>query len=120
MIASLHYVPTLDTPENQAFVEAFKAKTGRIASEYAVQGYDAGRALIEAVKSGASDRATLAAALPKVKITSPRGPLEIDPATNNVVQNIYIYETVAGEGGLTQKVLDTIEAVRDEPQGCKM
>jgi branched-chain amino acid transport system substrate-binding protein len=120
VIASLHYLPVLDTPENQAFVEAFKAKTGRTASEYAVQGYDAGRLLIEAVKSGATDRATLAAALPKVKITSPRGPLEIDPATNNVVQNIYIYETVAGEDGLTQKVLDTIEAVRDEPMGCQM
>ena len=37
-IASLHYVPTLDTPENKAFVEAFKGKTGRIPSEYARAG----------------------------------------------------------------------------------
>ncbi|MDH3264062.1 MAG: ABC transporter substrate-binding protein, partial [Paracoccaceae bacterium] len=40
VIASLHYVPTLDTPENQAFVEAFRAKFDRMPSEYSVQGYD--------------------------------------------------------------------------------
>ncbi|MDO8881735.1 ABC transporter substrate-binding protein, partial [Pseudotabrizicola sp.] len=56
VITALHYVPTLDNPENAALVAAFKAKTGRIPSEYAVQGYDSARALIEAVKSGATDR----------------------------------------------------------------
>jgi branched-chain amino acid transport system substrate-binding protein len=119
--ASLHYVPTLDTPENKAFVEAFKKATQRTPSEYGVQGYDAGRALIEAVKSGATDRAAIAAALPKVKYTGPRGPLQIDPATNNVVQNIYIYEVVKDANGtLTQKVLDTVQDVRDEPEGCQL
>ena len=120
VITSLHYVPTIDTPENKAFVKAFKAKAGHDPSEYAVQGYDAGRALAEAIKSGAVDRASLAAALPKVSYTGPRGPLKIDPATNNIIQNIYIYETVAGQGGLSQKVIDTIKDVADEPNGCKM
>ena len=63
------------------------------------------------VKGGASDRASLAAALPKVSYTGPRGPLKIDPATNNIVQNIYIYETVAAMAWLTQKILDTIPDV---------
>jgi branched-chain amino acid transport system substrate-binding protein len=120
VITSLHYVPTLDTPENKAFVEKFKAKTTRLPSEYAVQGYDTGRVLVEAIKSGAKDRASIAAAVPKVKYTGPRGPLQIDPATNNIVQNIYIYETVEGAGGLTQKVLDTVKDVKDEPNGCAM
>jgi branched-chain amino acid transport system substrate-binding protein len=119
-ITSLHYVPTIDTPENKAFVKTFKEKTGRVPSEYAVQGYDAGRALAEAIKGGASDRASLAGALPKVSYTGPRGPLKIDPATNNIVQNIYVYETVSAEGGLSQKVLDTIPSVADAPNGCKM
>jgi branched-chain amino acid transport system substrate-binding protein len=118
---SLHYVPTLDTPENKAFVEAFKAETKRVPSEYGVQGYDAGRALIEALKSGATDRTAIAAALPKVNYTGPRGPLQIDPATNNIVQNIYVYEIVKdGSGALTQKVLDTVKDVKDEPNGCKL
>jgi branched-chain amino acid transport system substrate-binding protein len=120
VITSLHYVPTLDTPENKAFVEKFKAKTTRLPSEYAVQGYDTGRVLVEAIKSGAKDRASIAAAVPKVKYTGPRGPLQIDPATNNIVQNIYIYETVEGAGGLTQKVLGTVKDVKDEPNGCAM
>lgn len=120
VIAALHYVPTIDNPENKAFVAAFKAKTGRIPSEYAVQGYDGARALVEAVKAGATDRATLAAALPKVAFTGPRGDLHIDPATNNIVQPIYVYDTVAGEGGLTQKVLATLPAEADPPNGCVM
>jgi branched-chain amino acid transport system substrate-binding protein len=118
---SLHYVPTLDTPENKAFVEAFKGETKRVPSEYGVQGYDAGRALIEALKSGATNRSAIAAALPKVKYTGPRGPLQIDPATNNIVQNIYIYEIVKDTSGtLTQKVLGTVQNVKDEPNGCKL
>lgn len=120
VITALHYVPTLDNPENAALVEAFKAKTGRIPSEYAVQGYDSARALVEAVKSGATDRATLAAALPKVSFTGPRGELRIDPATNNIVQPIHVYETVAGPDGMTQKVLATLPAETDPVNGCAM
>ncbi|MDP2079372.1 MAG: ABC transporter substrate-binding protein [Pseudotabrizicola sp.] len=120
VITALHYVPTLDNPENAALVAAFKAKTGRIPSEYAVQGYDSARALIEAVKSGATDRQTLAAALPKVSFTGPRGELKIDPATNNVIQPIHVYETVAGADGLTQKVLATLPAEADPANGCTM
>jgi len=120
VIASLHYIPTLDTPENKAFVAAFKAKYDRTPSEYAVQGYDAARLLMGAIDAGASDRASIAAALPKVKYIGPRGPLEIDPATNNVVQNIYIYETVKADNGLTQKIVGTVESVRDDPNGCQL
>ena len=117
---SLHYVPTLDTPENKAFTAAFQKKAGHAPSEYAVQGYDAGRLLTEALKAGASGREALAAALPKVKYTGPRGPLEIDPATNNVVQNVYIYKTVQKGEDFTQEILATVPSVKDEPNGCKM
>ncbi len=120
VVTALHYVPTIDTPENRAFVEAFRARTDRAPSEYAVQGYDAGRALIEAVKSGADSREALASALAKVTYTGPRGPVKIDPATNNIVQNIYVYETIKGDGGLTQKIVGTVEAVADAPNGCKL
>jgi branched-chain amino acid transport system substrate-binding protein len=117
---SLHYVPTLDTPENKAFVEAFKAKFDRPPSEFAVQGYDAGRVLAESIKAGATDRETIATGLANVSYTGPRGPLKIDPATNNVVQNIYVYETVADGDALTQKILGTVEEVRDPVNGCSL
>lgn len=118
--ASLHYVPTLDTPANKAFVDAYKAANGKMPSEYTVQGYDAAKALMAAVDSGAKDRASLAQALRRVKFESPRGPVEIDPATDNIVQNIYIYETVKDGDALTQKVLATVDAVRDAPNGCTL
>lgn len=120
VITALHYVPTIETASNLAFVEAFKAATGRIPSEYAVQGFDAGRALIEATKSGASDRETLANALRQVSFEGPRGALSIDPATNNVVQPIYVYETVMGENALTQRILAELPAEADPLNGCEM
>ncbi|MBE7637468.1 ABC transporter substrate-binding protein [Sneathiella sp. P13V-1] len=120
VITSLHYAPTLDTPENNKFVGAFSKANGRAPSEFAVQGYDAGRTLVEAVKSGANDPASITAALSKVSYTGPRGPMKIDPKTNNVVQNIYVYETVDNGGKLTQKILGTIPNVQDEANGCKM
>ncbi|MBV2361484.1 ABC transporter substrate-binding protein [Thalassococcus sp. CAU 1522] len=120
VITALHYVPTIDNAENKAFAEAFTAETGRVPSEFAVQGYDAARALIEAAKTGATDREALALALRQVSFDGPRGKTSIDPATNNVVQPIYVYETVAGENGLTQKVLAQLPAEADPVNGCQM
>lgn len=118
---SLHYVPTLDTPENKAFRAAFEARFERVPSEYAVAGYDAGRLVVEAAKQAGGDEAAFEAALNQVSFTGPRGPLRIDPATNNLVQNIYVYRTVVAEDGTaTQEILDTIEAVQDPVAGCEM
>ena len=88
-------------------------------SEFTIQGYDAAKALMAAIDSGASDRESIAKALRGLKFDSPRGPVEIDAATNNIVHDVYIYETVKEGDGLTQKILGTIEAVRDEPHGCR-
>lgn len=118
--ASLHYVPTLDNPVNAAFVEKYQAAHGKSPSEYTIQGYDAGQALMAALDSGATGGADLAKALSNVSFDSPRGPFSIDPATNNVVQNIYIYNTVKDGDALTQEVIGTIEAVQDAPMGCEM
>ncbi|WP_428929417.1 ABC transporter substrate-binding protein [Marinibacterium sp. SX1] len=120
VITGLHYVPTIDTAANRSFAEAYTAETGRVPSEYAVQGYDAARALIEATKAGATDRASLADALRQVSFEGPRGQLSIDPATNNVVQPIYVYETVEGAEGMTQTVLAELPAERDPVNGCQM
>ena len=67
-----------------------------------------------------SDRETLANALRQVSFEGPRGALSIDPATNNIIQPIYVYETVAGEDGLTQKVLAQLPAEADPVNGCEM
>lgn len=120
VVTALHYAPTIDNAANAAFVAAFTEETGRVPSEFAVQGYDAARALIEAAKTGATDRETLANALRQVSFDGPRGELSIDPATNNIVQPVYVYETVAGENGLTQQVLAQLPAEADPVNGCEM
>jgi branched-chain amino acid transport system substrate-binding protein len=118
VIAALHYVPVIETPVNKAFVERFKAKIGRAPSEYGVHGYDAGRALALAVKGGATDRESIATFLPRVSFPGPRGMLRIGSLTHNIVQNVYVYETVAGADGLTQKIVATIPGVSEPRNGC--
>lgn len=122
-IGALNYVPSIDTPINYAFQEAFQARTGRIGSEYAVQGYDTGRLIVEALKAtnGATDdKAALVDAMRAVHFEGPRGRLEIDPATNNIVQDIFIFETRLVDGAVRQVVVDTLPAVRDPANGCAM
>ena len=120
IIAALHYIPTLKTPENAAFVKLYRANHNKAPSEFAVQGYDAGRALSLSIQKGAQDRESLAKALRSISYTGPRGPMRIDPKTNNIIQNIYIYETVTGMDGLTQKLLGQVENVRGPDSGCAM
>ena len=117
---ALNYTPSIDNPENARFQKDFQSANGRVASEYAVAGYDAGRLIIEAVKASGGDKSAFKKKLTTVKFSGPRGPLEIDPATNNVVQNLYVYETRIEDGTAKQVIRDVIEAVRDAPNGCSM
>jgi branched-chain amino acid transport system substrate-binding protein len=120
-IVGLNYVPTIDNPENKAFVDAYAEAYGKGPSEFSVYGYDAAKALVNAVEGGASDRESLAVALAKASFQGPRGETRIDPATNNIIQPIYVFETVEGEGGaLTQKVLAELPVEQDPPNGCTL
>ncbi len=47
IVASLHYVPTIDTAENKKFQEGYQtAYGGKLGSEFGVAGYDAARLII--------------------------------------------------------------------------
>ena len=102
-IGSLNYIPSIDTPTSKAFQTNFKAKTGRVGSEFAAQGYDTARLIFEALKQiggKTDDKMAFIEAMHSVKITGTRGSLRIDRKTNNI--------------------LDTIKAVQDAPKGCKL
>lgn len=120
VIASLHYVPALDTEENRKFQSAYQAKFGKVGSEFAVQGYDAAHVIVEAAKAAGGDKEAFKKGLSKVSFNGPRGPLQIDPATNNVVQNIYVFKNSFKDGKVVQTVLSTTENVKDAPNGCSM
>ncbi|MDP6517639.1 MAG: ABC transporter substrate-binding protein [Alphaproteobacteria bacterium] len=120
---ALNYVPSIDSDENRQFQNAFQEKHGRVGSEFTVQGYDTARLIVEALEitGGATDdKAALVAAMHQVSFTGPRGPLRIDPATNNVIQDIYVFETRQVGYAVKQVVIDKMEAVQDPPNGCRM
>ena len=123
VLGILNYVPTIDTPQNKAFQAEFQAKYHRTASEFAAQGYDTGKlivAALAAVKGKTADKAALVKALHSVTVQGTRGALRIDPKTNNIIQDIYIYEGKKEGGKVDLVVLDKIPAVQDPPNGCKL
>jgi branched-chain amino acid transport system substrate-binding protein len=91
--SSLHWALTLQTPENIAFTRAYRERWKRDATVYAMQGYDTGRVIVEALNATGGDTANktrLIEAVAAVKFVSPRGPISFDPETHNVVQAMYI------------------------------
>jgi branched-chain amino acid transport system substrate-binding protein len=124
IIGVLNYVPAIDTAVNKAFQEKWRAAHGgRTASEFAAQGYDTAKLLHAALtKAGGKtdDKAALVKAMHAVTVEGTRGPLKIDPKTNNVVQDIFIYETKKSGDKVDFTVIDKIPQVQDPPNGCKL
>jgi len=92
---SLHYSPQLDNARNKEFVQAYRQKTSRWPTVYAVQSYDAAKMLDLALTAtkGDSEPKGLAKALEGVgEIDSPRGKWRLDPTTHNPVQTFYLRE----------------------------
>jgi len=94
VITSHHYSAAHDSPENKAFVKAF----GEVQNDLkrpnfmGVGGYDGMAAIAEVVKKLGNriDGDQAMEILKNVKLTSPRGPIAIDPATRDIVQTVYI------------------------------
>jgi branched-chain amino acid transport system substrate-binding protein len=123
VLGILNYVPAIDTAENKKFQGEFQAKYKRTASEFAAQGYDTGTlimAALQSLKGETSDKAAIVKALHGVTVKGTRGTLKIDPHTNNIVQDIYIYEARKDGDKVDFNVLDKIPAVQDPPNGCKL
>lgn len=117
VISALHYQVDLDNPANAAFLTGYREMFGAdaVPSYRAVQGYDAMAMIYQAVEKtkGNLDGATLIEAFKGEKIDSPRGPMTIDPATRDVVQNIYIRKGELKNGAWHNVAFDTIEDVKD-------
>jgi branched-chain amino acid transport system substrate-binding protein len=116
MITSFHYSTAHDSPENKAFVAAYeKAYPGVRPNMVAVASYDGMRLIDEALKKTMGDAKgdTFMAAVKGMKWVSPRGPVEIDPQTRDITQNVYIRKVERVNGVLQNVEFDTFEAVKD-------
>jgi branched-chain amino acid transport system substrate-binding protein len=100
-ITTHHYSAAHDSPENKAFLDAFKKASGGIRPNFmAVGGYDGMHLIYEGLKktNGAGGEA-LVNAMKGMSWTSPRGPVTLDPQYRDFVQNMYVrrVERVGGE-----------------------
>ena len=114
--STLFWDYNLDTPENKAFVEAYEKKFDQRPSIESLEGYDAAMIIgkaIESLNGDVSDSEKLVEAISNVELTSPRGPIKFDKETHNIIQNMYIMETVVENGATENKVIDTIMDVAD-------
>jgi len=122
MITSFHYSQAHDSPENKAFVAAYaKAYPKDRPNFQAVAGYDGMHLIYQALEKtkGDASAAAFLAAAKGMKWTSPRGPVQIDPETRDIIQNVYIRK-VEKIGGVLQNVeFATYEAVKDPGKAGK-
>ncbi len=120
-VTAHHYSAAHDSPENKAFVVAFVKANGFLPNFMAVAAYD-GMALayraLETTK-GDTDGAALLAAMKGAKWTSPRGPVEIDADTRDIVQNVYIRKVEKKDGALFNVEFETIPMVKDPFKASK-
>ena len=116
IVSSHHYSAAHPSPENKAYVDGFmKANGGMRPNFHSVGGYDGMHLIYEAVKKtgGAADGEKIVAAMKGMAWTSPRGPMSIDPATRDVIQNVYIRKVESRDGHYWNVEFDKIDNVKD-------
>ena len=116
VITTHHYSAAHNSPENKAFVADFKKANGGMRPNLmAVQSYDGMHLIYEALvkTKGSTDGDALVAAMKGLSWISPRGPMSIDPATREVIQNIYIRKVERVNGELYNVEFETIPNFKD-------
>jgi branched-chain amino acid transport system substrate-binding protein len=91
-VSALQYSAALETPANEAFVKAYRAKYGKVPSYFSETCYTTAKMIHEVMKKtggkwpGPDEFVKLFSA---VKVDAPRGPVSLDDM-RNPIQNIYI------------------------------
>jgi branched-chain amino acid transport system substrate-binding protein len=105
-------------PANAAFLAAWKQEygDGAIPDFFSVDGWD-GMAMIFDLVKATKGKFTTDEAMAFFKSwknpDSPRGPIAIDPATRDIIQNVYIRRTEKVGGKLANVEISTIPMVKD-------
>ena len=117
LITSFHYSAAHNSPENAAFKKAYAEVNGdKLRPNFmAAGGYDGMALIYEALKktNGSTDGDKLIAAMKGMKLTSPRGPIMIDPETRDIVQTVYIRKVEKTAGGLYNMEFDKFPDQKD-------
>jgi branched-chain amino acid transport system substrate-binding protein len=112
-----HFYSALhDSPENKAFVAQVKKAANNMRPNFmSVGGYDAMTLAYMALKktNGDTDGTKLIEAMKGASWVSPRGPITIDPATRDIVQDIYMREVKEVNGELYNVEFATFPKIKD-------
>jgi branched-chain amino acid transport system substrate-binding protein len=116
VITTHHYSMAHDSPENRSFIKGYHEIDAKNRPNFmAVAGYDGMAAIYAALKKtgGNVDGDKMMAAFKGMKLDSPRGPIMIDPATRDIVQNVYVRRVEKVKGQLYNVEFDRFDAVKD-------
>ncbi|MEI6302407.1 MAG: ABC transporter substrate-binding protein [Betaproteobacteria bacterium] len=117
-ISAWNYSMAGDRPANKAFVAAWERDYGKAIPPgfIAVGAYDAMDMIYTAIREQGgkvSGDQTMKILANYKNANSPRGPISIDPATRDIVQNIYIRETRKVGGRNMNVEIETVSNVKD-------
>lgn len=111
MASASTWTHTLDTPENRAFVDAFRRATGGRPDAFSMLGYETAMLLEKGMEKGRNlKREELAAALAGAAFTGPRGAMSVDAATGCLTSPLYLHTIRRGMGSLSNDVVGRLDA----------
>jgi branched-chain amino acid transport system substrate-binding protein len=117
VITTHHYSAAHKSPENDAFKKAYAEVAGANARPnfMAVGGWDGMHLIYEAAKKsgGQIDASKVVGAAKGMTIASPRGAIQIDPATRDVVQDVYVRKVQKVDGKYFNVEFDKLAKVKD-------
>jgi branched-chain amino acid transport system substrate-binding protein len=115
MITAFHYDYNHKSKANADFVAAYKAANGRNPDIYSIGGWDGMHLIYESLKKtgGKADGDSLIAAAKGMKWESPRGPIEIDAETRDIIQTVYIRRVEKVGDQLVNVEIDKVDHVKD-------
>lgn len=116
VISTYHYSAAHKSPENDAFIAAYKKiDPNTRPNGHAIGAYDGMAAIYAVAKqlNGTIDGDKAMQVLKGLKINSPRGPILIDPETRDIVQNVYVREAKKVGSKYYNIEFETFKAVKD-------
>jgi branched-chain amino acid transport system substrate-binding protein len=116
VMSTYHYSAAHQSPENKAYLAAYK-KIDPVTrpNGHAIGAYDGMAAIYAVIKqlNGNIDSDKAMQALKGMKLNSPRGLIQIDPDTRDIVQSIYVREAKKVNGKIFNVEFFTFPNVKD-------
>lgn len=117
LVTSHHYSYAHPSEKNRRFIKEFEATYGTAMrpNYFAVTAYDTMAALDAALAKTGGDVSgdKVIGALKGLSMESPRGPIEVDPNTRDIVQTVYIRKVQKVDGQLVNVEFEKFDNVKD-------